>query len=80
MPFSPTNPFKGRHVPGDVILTAVRWYLRHPLAYLHVSELLAERGLFVHASCNLVVGAGIRAGVEQAAPAASEDHKQELPH
>jgi IS6 family transposase len=51
MPISPTNPFKDRHDPADVILSAVRWYLRYPLAYLHVSELLAERGLVVHASC-----------------------------
>ena len=51
MPISPRNPFKGRHYPGQVILSAVRWYLRYPLAYLHVSELLAERGLFVDASC-----------------------------
>ena len=51
MAISPTNSFKGRHYPGDVILTAVRWYLRYPLAYLHVSELLAERGLLVDASC-----------------------------
>ena len=33
-----------------MILSAVRWYLRYPLAYLHVSELLAERGLPVDAS------------------------------
>ena len=51
MAISPKNPFKGRHYPGDVILTAVRWYLRYPLAYLHVSELLTERGLLVDASC-----------------------------
>jgi transposase-like protein len=51
MPIRQTNPFKGRHYPGQVILSAVRWYLRYPLAYLHVSELLAERGLFVDASC-----------------------------
>ena len=30
---------------------AVRWYLRYPLAYLHVSEMLTERGLFIDASC-----------------------------
>ena len=30
---------------------AVRWYLRYPLAYLHVSEILTERGLFIDASC-----------------------------
>jgi len=51
MPITPTDPFKGRQYPGEVILMAVRWYLRYPLAYLHVSELLSERGLFVHASC-----------------------------
>jgi transposase-like protein len=51
MPITPTNPFKGRQYPGEVILSAVRWYLRYPLAYQHVSELLAERGLFIDASC-----------------------------
>ena len=51
MPITPTNPFKGRQYPGAVILLAVRWYLRYPLAYLHISEILAERGLFVDASC-----------------------------
>src|SRR5262252_166739 len=51
MPITPTDPFKGRQYPAEVILMAVRWYLRYPLAYLHVSELLSERGLFVHASC-----------------------------
>jgi IS6 family transposase len=51
VPVSAANPFKGRQYPGDVILTAVRWYLRYPLAYEHVSELLAERGLAVDASC-----------------------------
>lgn len=51
MPITPTNPFKGRHFPGEVILLCVRWYLRYPLAYEHVSELLAERGVEVDPSC-----------------------------
>ena len=51
MPITPSNPFKGRQYPGEVILLAVRWYLRYPLAYLHLSEILAERGLFIDASC-----------------------------
>jgi transposase-like protein len=51
MPILPDNPFKGRQYPGDVILMAVRWYLRYPLAYEHVAELLAERGLAVDRSC-----------------------------
>ena len=51
MPITPANPFKGRQYPGDVILLAVRWYLRYPLSYEHVGELLAERGLAVDRSC-----------------------------
>jgi IS6 family transposase len=34
-----------------VIVLSVRWYLRYPLAYEHVSEMLAERGIEVDASC-----------------------------
>ena len=45
------NPFKGRQYSGEVILLAVRWYLRYPLAYEHVAEMLAECGLEVDASC-----------------------------
>ena len=51
MPITATNAFKGRQYPGEVILLAVRWYLPYPLAYLHISEILSERGLFVDASC-----------------------------
>ena len=51
MPITAVNPFKGRQYPGEVILTAVRWYLRYPLSYEHVSELLGERGFSVDASC-----------------------------
>jgi len=34
-----------------VIILCVRWYLRYPLSYEHVAELLAERGVEVDASC-----------------------------
>jgi len=51
MPIAPSNPFKGRHFPGEVILVCVRWYLPYPLAYDHVAELLAERGVTVDPSC-----------------------------
>src|SRR4030095_1489972 len=51
MPITSTNPFKGRHFPGQVALLCVRWYLRYPLAYEHVAELLAERGVDVDPSC-----------------------------
>lgn len=51
MPITAANPFKGRQYPGELVLMLVRWYLRYPLAYEHVSELLTERGLPVDASC-----------------------------
>ena len=37
--------FSGRHFPKDVILTAVRWYVRYKLSYLDIEELMSERGI-----------------------------------
>ena len=37
--------FKWRHFAPEVILCAVRWYLRYSLSYREVRELLVERGL-----------------------------------
>jgi putative transposase len=37
--------FKGAHVPQDIILMGVRWYLAYPLSYRHVEELMEERGV-----------------------------------
>jgi len=37
--------FKWRHFSPEVILCAVRWYLRYSLSYRDVQELLVERGL-----------------------------------
>jgi IS6 family transposase len=51
MPITASNPFKGRQYPREVIVLSVRWYLRYPLSYEHVSELLAERGVEVDPSC-----------------------------
>lgn len=39
--------FKWRHFQADVILCAVRWYLRYALSYRDVEELLRERGVWV---------------------------------
>src|SRR5207247_1232744 len=41
----PPAIFKWRHFTPDVILCAVRWYLRYSLSYRDVRELLVERGL-----------------------------------
>jgi IS6 family transposase len=39
--------FAGYRFPPDLILLAVRWYLRYGLSYRDVEELLAERGIDV---------------------------------
>jgi transposase-like protein len=41
------SAFAGFHFPADVIVVAVRWYLRFGLSYRDVEELLAERGVEV---------------------------------
>jgi hypothetical protein len=44
---TPRSAFAGFRFPCDVIVLAVRWYLRFGLSYRDVEELLAERGVEV---------------------------------
>ena len=44
---SPQSGFAGIRFPPDVIMVAVRWYLRYNLSYRDVEELLVERGIMV---------------------------------
>ena len=43
----PQSGFAGFRFPREVIVLAVRWYLRYGLSYRDVEELLAERGIEV---------------------------------
>jgi transposase, IS6 family len=43
----PRSTFAGFRFPSDVIVLAVRWYLRFGLSYRDLEELLAERGIQV---------------------------------
>src|SRR5439155_15023498 len=43
----PTSAFAGFRFPAEVIVVAVRWYLRYNLSYRDVEELLVERGVEV---------------------------------
>jgi hypothetical protein len=40
MPIRPSDPFFGRHYEGPIILVCVRWYLRLPLSYRQVADLM----------------------------------------
>jgi transposase-like protein len=44
---APRSAFAGFRFPAEVIVVAVRWYLRYGLSYRDVEELLAERGIEV---------------------------------
>jgi len=44
------SSFAGFRFPPEVITVAVRWYLRYPLSYRDIEELLAERGIEVDRS------------------------------
>jgi IS6 family transposase len=44
---APRSSFAGFRFPPDVIVVAVRCYLRYGLSYRDVKELLAERGITV---------------------------------
>jgi transposase-like protein len=43
----PESAFAGFRFPADVIVLAVRWYLRYGLSFRDVEELLVERGVEV---------------------------------
>jgi IS6 family transposase len=43
----PRSALAGFRFPPDVIVLAVRWYLRFGLSYRDVEELLTERGVEV---------------------------------
>jgi hypothetical protein len=43
----PRSDFAGYRFPPDVVVLAVRWYLRFGLSYRDVEELLTERGIEV---------------------------------
>src|SRR5215831_719308 len=42
-----STPFKWRHFEAEIILLCVHWYLRYPLSYRDLEEMMQERGLRV---------------------------------
>ena len=41
------SPFKWRHFQPEIIVWCLRWYLRYPLSFRNLEEMMAERGLCV---------------------------------
>ncbi len=45
--------FEGTHFPNSVVLYAVFFYVRYPVSYRDLQEIMAERGVNVdHATLN----------------------------
>ena len=42
-----SNSFKWKHYEGEIILLNVKWYLKYPLSYRNLKEMMAERGIKV---------------------------------
>jgi len=38
---------QGRHFKAEIIMVCVRWYLRYPLSFRQLEEIMAERNLSV---------------------------------
>ena len=48
-----SNSFKWKHYEGEIILLNVRWYLKYPLSYRNLKEMMIERGIQVdHSTIN----------------------------
>ena len=43
----PLSAFKWKHFVGEIILQTVRWYLKYPLSYRNLKEMMTERGIQV---------------------------------
>ena len=43
-----SNSFKWKHFVGEIILLNVRWYLKYPLSYRNLKEMMTERGVIVN--------------------------------
>ncbi len=42
-----SNSFKWKHFVGEIILLNVRQYLKYPLSYRNLKEMMIERGIQV---------------------------------
>ena len=45
--YEPEAPQHSRTFQSDIILLCIRWYLRYPLSYRNLEEMMQERGLTV---------------------------------
>jgi transposase-like protein len=52
--------FRGRHFDREIIILGVRWYLRFKLSFRDLVEMMAERGIDLAHTINLVAYDALR--------------------
>ena len=70
-----STPFKWRHFQAEIILLCVRWYLRYPLSYRDLEEMMLERGLHVDHTTIYRSRAKLRPRTGETLPSPSESHR-----
>ncbi len=75
---TPRSEFAGFRFPPDVIILAVRWYLRYGLSYRDVEELLAETGHRGRPCHGLSVGAAVYSAADRCGQAVSTRRRRSL--
>jgi transposase-like protein len=71
-----STPFKWRHIQAESILLCVRWYLRYPLRYRVLEEMMLERGLHVDHTTIYRSRAALRARIGETLSTLSRGHKR----
>jgi transposase-like protein len=70
------TPFKWRHFQAEIILLCVRWYLRYPLSYRDLEEMMGERGLHIDHTTIYRSRAMLRTGTGEALQTPSQGHER----
>ena len=71
-----SQPFKWRHFQAEIILLCVRWYLRYPLSYRDLEEMMLERGLNVDHTTIYRSRATLRTRMRKALPTSSQRNER----
>ena len=69
-----STPFKWRHFQPEIILLCVRWYLRYPLSYRDLEEMMAVAGIARRSHHDLSLGAILRTRIGETLSLPFESH------
>jgi transposase-like protein len=72
----PSQPFKWRRFQAKIILLCVRWYLRYPLSYRDLEEMMRKRGLHIDHTMIYRSRAALRTRTGEALQISSQSHER----